>query len=164
MSDTERTSDAPETTTAGAYLRASREAAGLSVDVVAQQLKLAPRQVRAIEEDDYARLPGRTFVRGFVRNYARLLGIEAERARVVAHESAHERAAGQLRVVVLLERAHLARRELQLLRDAVLGQPRGLARRAQPRADGRLARTHRVRIGVQPQSPESIWRVSGESG
>jgi len=78
MSDTERTSDAPETTTAGAYLRASREAAGLSVDVVAQQLKLAPRQVRAIEEDDYARLPGRTFVRGFVRNYARLLGIDSD--------------------------------------------------------------------------------------
>ena len=78
MSDAERTSDAPETTTAGAYLRASREAAGLSVDVVAQQLKLAPRQVRAIEEDDYARLPGRTFVRGFVRNYARLLGIDSD--------------------------------------------------------------------------------------
>jgi cytoskeleton protein RodZ len=39
-------------------------------------LKLAPRQVRAIEEDDYARLPGRTFVRGFVRNYARLVHLD----------------------------------------------------------------------------------------
>lgn len=62
----------------GATLRAARDAAGLSEDAVAQQLKLAPRQVRAIEEDDYARLPGRTFVRGFVRNYARLVHLDAD--------------------------------------------------------------------------------------
>jgi cytoskeleton protein RodZ len=62
----------------GSLLRDAREAAGLSMDTVAQQLKLAPRQVRAIEEDDYARLPGRTFVRGFVRNYARLLNLDPD--------------------------------------------------------------------------------------
>ena len=62
----------------GAALRAAREAAGLSADAVAQQLKLHPRQVRAIEEDDYGRLPGRTFVRGFVRNYARLVNLDAD--------------------------------------------------------------------------------------
>ncbi|HYT97898.1 MAG TPA: RodZ domain-containing protein [Casimicrobiaceae bacterium] len=66
----------PVASTAGAQLRAAREAAGWSQEAVAQQLKLAPRQVRAIEEDDYARLPGRTFVRGFVRNYARLLRLD----------------------------------------------------------------------------------------
>jgi cytoskeleton protein RodZ len=66
------------TSSVGAWLRAAREAAGLSEDAVAQQLKLAPRQVRAIEEDDYARLPGRTFVRGFVRNYARLVNLDAD--------------------------------------------------------------------------------------
>ncbi len=62
----------------GTWLRVAREAAGLSQDAVAQQLKLAPRQVRAIEEDDYGRLPGRTFVRGFVRNYARLVNLDPE--------------------------------------------------------------------------------------
>jgi cytoskeleton protein RodZ len=74
---------------AGALLRAAREAAGLTQDAVAQQLKLAPRQVRAIEEDDYARLPGRTFVRGFVRNYARLLRVDADAivAALPGHES-----------------------------------------------------------------------------
>src|SRR5256714_7629276 len=66
----------PVASTAGAQLRAAREALGLSQEAVAQQLKLAPRQVRAIEEDDYARLPGRTFVRGFVRNYARLVHLD----------------------------------------------------------------------------------------
>jgi cytoskeleton protein RodZ len=62
---------------AGAMLAAAREAAGLSIDAVAGQLKLAPRQVRAIEAGDFAALPGRTFVRGFARNYARLLGLDA---------------------------------------------------------------------------------------
>lgn len=62
----------------GARLRAAREAAGLSLDQVAQQLKLAPRQVRALEEEDFAQLPGRTFARGFVRNYARLLNLDGE--------------------------------------------------------------------------------------
>jgi len=70
--------ESPLPRTAGAQLTAAREAAGLSIDAVAQQLKLAPRQVRALEEEDYTHLPGRTFVRGFVRNYARLLHLDAE--------------------------------------------------------------------------------------
>jgi cytoskeleton protein RodZ len=66
----------PEVATAGALLREAREAAGITVDTVAQQLKLAPRQVRALEEGDFAHLPGRTFIRGFMRNYARLLRLD----------------------------------------------------------------------------------------
>ena len=50
----------------------------MSVDAVAQQLKLAPRQVRALEEGDFGHLPGRTFVRGFIRNYARLVRLDPE--------------------------------------------------------------------------------------
>jgi cytoskeleton protein RodZ len=63
---------------AGAMLRAAREAAGLTVAAVAQQLKLAPRQVTALEDGDFAKLPGRTFVRGFMRNYARLLRLDSD--------------------------------------------------------------------------------------
>src|SRR5437867_2186654 len=63
---------------AGAQLHLAREDAGLTLGAVAQQLKLAPRQVEAIENDYYALLPGRTFVRGFVRNYARLLQLDAD--------------------------------------------------------------------------------------
>jgi cytoskeleton protein RodZ len=62
----------------GARLRDARVAAGLSIDAVAQQLKLAPRQVKALEDDDFALLPGRTFVRGFLRNYARLVRLDAD--------------------------------------------------------------------------------------
>ena len=63
---------------AGGMLRHARESAGWSIDMVAQQLKLAPRQVQALEADDYAQLPGRTFVRGFMRNYARLLRLDPD--------------------------------------------------------------------------------------
>lgn len=72
------TAPAPARPAAGAMLRAAREGAGLSIDAVAQQLKLAPRQVRAIEEADHSQLPGRTFVRGFVRNYARLVRLDVD--------------------------------------------------------------------------------------
>ncbi|MEO8676695.1 MAG: RodZ domain-containing protein [Casimicrobiaceae bacterium] len=68
----------PVPASAGALLRAAREASGMTIDAVAQQLKLAPRQVRAIEEGDFTHLPGRTFVRGFIRNYARLVRLDAE--------------------------------------------------------------------------------------
>ena len=68
----------PPGATAGALLLAAREASGLSIDAVAQQLKLAPRQVRALEEGDYSHLPGRTFVRGFIRSYARLVRLDPE--------------------------------------------------------------------------------------
>ena len=69
---------ASESLTAGSALRSAREAAGLSVDAVAQQLKLAPRQVQALENDDFQRLPGRTFARGFARNYARFVQLDTD--------------------------------------------------------------------------------------
>lgn len=72
------TGPVPDGGSAGAMLRAAREAAGLTVDALSQQLKLSPRQVKALEDGDYANLPGRTFVRGFVRNYARAVGIDPE--------------------------------------------------------------------------------------
>jgi len=63
---------------AGAILRAARESYGASIEAVAAQLKLAPRQVQALEEGEFDLLPGRTFVRGFMRNYARLLELDPE--------------------------------------------------------------------------------------
>lgn len=62
----------------GEALRAARQAQGLSVDEVAAQLKLKPRQIEALETGQFAELPNRLFVRGFVRNCARLLNQNAE--------------------------------------------------------------------------------------
>ena len=62
----------------GAELKNAREALGLTVSEVAHQLKLAPRQVEALEAGRFDALPGGTFVRGMLRNYARLLRLEPE--------------------------------------------------------------------------------------
>jgi cytoskeleton protein RodZ len=62
----------------GHALAQAREQRGQSVAEVAQQLKLSPHQVEALEADDYERLPGPVFVRGFVRNYARLLNLDPQ--------------------------------------------------------------------------------------
>jgi len=61
----------------GKTLQAQREAMGWSVEQVADQLKLAPRQVVALEAGDYAALPSPAVTRGFVRAYAKLLKIDA---------------------------------------------------------------------------------------
>lgn len=60
----------------GAMLRMAREARGTSIAEVAAALKMSPRQIEAIENEDFSRLSGATFVRGFIRNYARLLKID----------------------------------------------------------------------------------------
>jgi cytoskeleton protein RodZ len=67
-----------ESISIGAELARAREERGLSVSDVAQQLKFAPRQLEALEQDRFEQLPGGTFVRGMVRSYARLLKIEPE--------------------------------------------------------------------------------------
>lgn len=61
----------------GELLAAARQAQGLEIADVAQTLKLGARQVEALERGDWQALPGHTFIRGFVRNYARLLGMDA---------------------------------------------------------------------------------------
>lgn len=62
----------------GEQLRAAREAKGLRSADVAQALKLSTRQVDALEAGDWSGLPGQTFIRGFVRNYARLLRLDPD--------------------------------------------------------------------------------------
>ena len=63
--------------TPGAQLAAQREAMGWSVEQIADQLKLAPRQVIALEKGDYAALPTMAVVRGFVRAYAKVVKLDA---------------------------------------------------------------------------------------
>ena len=62
----------------GQQLRLSREGKGLSVGDVSRTLKLSFRQVEAIEADDWPNLPCNTILRGFVRNYARLLELNPD--------------------------------------------------------------------------------------
>jgi cytoskeleton protein RodZ len=62
----------------GAILAAERERQGLARADIAQRLHMSVSQVEALEAGDYDRLPRGTFLRGFTRNYARALGLDAE--------------------------------------------------------------------------------------
>lgn len=62
----------------GLLLKNAREAAGLSVEQVADKLHLLKSVVSSLEKDCYDRIRGDTFARGYLRNYARLLGMDAD--------------------------------------------------------------------------------------
>ncbi len=62
----------------GQILRDAREAQGITLEDAAVRLRLMQRQVEAMETDDFESLDPPVFARGFVRNYARLLGLAPE--------------------------------------------------------------------------------------
>ncbi len=74
----------------GKQLAEAREGLGLTQEEVAQALKITVHFVRAIEADDFDRLPGDTFARGYLRLYAELLALDAApllEAIAPAHQS-----------------------------------------------------------------------------
>lgn len=68
-------------TNPGETLRNAREARGLTLAAVAQQLNLSERSLTQIEAGDFSQMPGHTFARGYVRAYAKVL--ELDQARLV---------------------------------------------------------------------------------
>lgn len=62
----------------GARMAAQREANGWTIEQVANQLNLAPRQIYALETENFAALPGTASARGFIRSYSRLLHVDPE--------------------------------------------------------------------------------------
>ncbi len=74
--------------TLGQMLAGERERQGLSRADAAQRLHMSAYQVEALETGDYSRLPKGTFLRGFVRNYAKVLGIPVETVMPMLTEDA----------------------------------------------------------------------------
>ncbi|HSN69744.1 MAG TPA: helix-turn-helix domain-containing protein [Thermoanaerobaculia bacterium] len=72
----------PERAAAGATfgdeLRREREIRGISLKEIAEATKVSQRLLEAIEKDDYRYLPAPVFTRGFVREYARYLGLDCD--------------------------------------------------------------------------------------
>ena len=74
-------------TRTGDRLRLAREAAGLSLADVATRTRITQRHLAAIEKSDFSELPGRTYVTGFARAYARAVDLpEAEIGAAVRQE------------------------------------------------------------------------------
>ncbi len=65
-------------TSLGAVLFTGRTAKNLTVKEVSNQLRLSVAQIEALESDNFAALPQAMATRGFIRNYARLLDLDAE--------------------------------------------------------------------------------------
>jgi len=62
----------------GEKLRQRREQRGLSLDAISNTTKISTRMLRAIEEEHFDQLPGGVFNKGFVRAYARHVGLNEE--------------------------------------------------------------------------------------
>ena len=85
--------DDKQQTTVGASLAAGREALGITQTEAADVLNLTQRTIAALEADDYDNLPGWVYASGYIRAYARMLGLDADdlvaRSSAMRQESAN---------------------------------------------------------------------------
>jgi cytoskeleton protein RodZ len=73
----------------GERLRREREMRGISLDEIAAATKISARNLRALEDEKFKQLPGGIFNKGFVRAYAKFLGIDQEQI-VAEYEAASQ--------------------------------------------------------------------------
>ncbi len=66
----------------GERMQREREMRSISLEEIAESTKIGCRMLRALEEEDFDKLPGGIFNKGFVRAYAKFLGIDEEQAVV----------------------------------------------------------------------------------
>ena len=72
----------------GDEFRSAREARGLTLSDVAEQIHIRSVYLSAIENEDWKSIGAPVYVRGFIRTYARFLGLDAENAVAAFNESA----------------------------------------------------------------------------
>src|SRR5262249_31857924 len=64
----------------GASFKKARESLGVSLNQIAIETRISTRFLLAIEDEDFRRLPGGIFNRGFIRAYAERVGLNPEKA------------------------------------------------------------------------------------
>jgi cytoskeleton protein RodZ len=64
----------------GERLRREREMRGITLDEISESTKISRRHLEALEREDFESLPGGVFNKGFVRAYARFLGLSEDQA------------------------------------------------------------------------------------
>lgn len=69
-----------ETEYTGELLKRVRESQGIELEDITKRTKISTAHLRAIEEDDFARLPAEVYTRGFVQQLSQLLGLDATQA------------------------------------------------------------------------------------
>ncbi|WP_205689457.1 helix-turn-helix domain-containing protein [Aurantiacibacter odishensis] len=81
--------------TAGARLRAARERKGLTLEQVASETRISRRHLESLETADLEGLPGRTYVLGFARTYAKTVGLDQEEIVGLMREELDEAAVNE---------------------------------------------------------------------
>ncbi|MBA3391799.1 MAG: helix-turn-helix domain-containing protein [Deltaproteobacteria bacterium] len=71
----------PQTEFTGALLRQIREAIGIELREIAEKSKIGMAYLHALEGEVFAKLPAAVYVRGFLSEYARALGLDSERVK-----------------------------------------------------------------------------------
>lgn len=95
--------------TLGEKLRQAREERGISISEVAEQTRISPHYLDSIENDDYRTLPGGIFNKGFVKSYAKYVGIDEQEALqaysaiISSQESSAENFGGSYKPEVLTD-------------------------------------------------------------
>ena len=60
----------------GEQLRSAREDKNISLEDAAKDVKISKRYLKALEEGDYSDFPAQTYIKGFLTNYAKYLGLD----------------------------------------------------------------------------------------
>jgi cytoskeleton protein RodZ len=100
--------------TLGEKLRQAREERGISISEVAEQTRISSLYLKSIEDDNYKPLPGGIFNKGFVKSYAKYVGVDEQEAlqdyaRLIAkHEEVSEAEQPRYRPEVLTDEARTA--------------------------------------------------------
>lgn len=160
------------TTELGALLRTQREQLGMSPEEAAAGLNLRPGIIEALEADRHDLLPPRTFVRGYLRTYAKLLGLkehdvlaaferqhpepEAERVRAALSRDGRQRQGGWLKWLVLL---------IALALIAYVAYQKFVLQEANPEPTAAVSEQPRegVEVAVQEESDEVVEQSASEA-
>lgn len=79
----------------GEYLKAAREKKGRSLSEMAERTRISLSFLQALENDEYSAIPGDVFVSGFLRSYARELGLSQKDVMARFRQAMGEEKAGQ---------------------------------------------------------------------
>ncbi len=101
----------------GERLRRVRNDAGIDIEVVAEDLRIRPEYIKAIEESNYTALPGSVFVKNYVRKYAVYLKLGKHYTEQLLRE---ELAVYEANPDIPTTTSHLAKQPLQVRMVVIL--------------------------------------------
>ena len=82
--------------TVGELLKQKRLEKKLTRNKIVKKTKISSNYVKALENDDFANLPEAAFVKGFIRNYAKVVGLQPKQALAVFRRDYDQNVKGQI--------------------------------------------------------------------